>query len=40
MVADLFRDDAGEVIGTHGFYVDVTFPPEDRETLSVKRSLE
>jgi PAS domain S-box-containing protein len=33
VVADLFRDDAGEVIGTHGFYVDVTFPPEDRETF-------
>jgi PAS domain S-box-containing protein len=33
VVADLFRDKAGEVIGTHGFYVDVTFPPEQRETF-------
>ena len=32
VVADLFRDDAGEVIGTNGFYVDVTFPAEDRES--------
>ena len=33
VVADLFRGEAGEVIGTHGFYVDVTFPPEQRETF-------
>ena len=32
VVADLFRDDAGEVIGTHGFYVDVTRSAADRET--------
>ena len=33
VVADLFRDEAGEVIGTHGFYVDVTFPPQEHETF-------
>ena len=33
MVAELLRDDDGEVIGTNGFYVDVTFPPEDRESF-------
>jgi hypothetical protein len=27
------RDDGGEVIGTNGFYVDVTFPPEERESF-------
>ena len=27
MVAERLRDDGGEVIGTNGFYVDVTFPP-------------
>ena len=32
VVADLFRDDAGTVIGTHGFYIDVTRAAADRET--------
>jgi PAS domain S-box-containing protein len=36
VVADLFRDDAGEVIGTHGFYVDVTGSAEDRESSITK----
>ena len=29
VVAEHLRDDGGEVIGTDGFYVDVTFPPEE-----------
>jgi PAS domain S-box-containing protein len=33
VVAELLRDDGGEVIGTNGFYVDVTFPPEERESF-------
>ena len=33
MVAELLRDEGGEVIGTNGFYVDVTFPPEERESF-------
>jgi len=33
VVAELLRDDGGEVIGTDGFYVDVTFPPEERESF-------
>ena len=33
MVAELLRDAGGEVIGTDGFYVDVTFPPEERESF-------
>jgi PAS domain S-box-containing protein len=33
VVAELLRDEGGEVIGTNGFYVDVTFPPEERETF-------
>ena len=33
VVAELLRDEGGEVIGTNGFYVDVTFPPEDREAF-------
>ena len=33
VVADLFRDEGGEVVGTNGFYVDVTFPPEEREAF-------
>ena len=32
MVADLFRDAAGEVIGTYGFYVDVTHSAADRQS--------
>jgi PAS domain S-box-containing protein len=32
VVADRLRNDAGEVIGTHGFYVDVTRSTEERET--------
>ena len=32
-VAELLRADGGEVIGTNGFYVDVTFPPEERESF-------
>jgi hypothetical protein len=32
VVAELLRGDGGEVIGTTGLYVDVTFPPEERET--------
>jgi PAS domain S-box-containing protein len=32
VVADLFRDHAGQVIGTYGFYVDVTGSAEDRES--------
>jgi PAS domain S-box-containing protein len=31
VVAELIRGEGGEVIGTTGFYVDVTFPPEKRE---------
>jgi PAS domain S-box-containing protein len=33
VVAELFRDEGGEVVGTNGFYVDVTFPPEERESF-------
>ena len=33
MVAQLLRGEDGDVIGTTGFYVDVTFPPEERETF-------
>jgi PAS domain S-box-containing protein len=33
VVAELLRDEAGEVVGTTGFYVDVTFPPKERETF-------
>ena len=33
VVAEHLRDDGGEVIGTNGFYVDVTFPPEERESF-------
>ena len=33
VVAELLRDAGGEVIGTDGFYVDVTFPPEERESF-------
>jgi limonene-1,2-epoxide hydrolase len=32
VVADLFRDVAGEVIGTYGFYVDVTRSAADRQS--------
>jgi hypothetical protein len=32
VVADRLRNDVGEVIGTHGFYVDVTRSTEERET--------
>ena len=35
-VAELLRADGGEVIGTNGFYVDVTFPPEERESFISK----
>src|SRR3954452_4396780 len=34
LVAELLRDDGGEVIGTDGFYVDVTLPPEERESAN------
>jgi PAS domain S-box-containing protein len=33
VVAELMRGDGGEVVGTSGFYVDVTFPPEEQETF-------
>jgi hypothetical protein len=33
VVAQLLRGEDGDVIGTTGFYVDVTFPPEERETF-------
>ena len=33
VVPELLRDEAGEVVGTTGFYVDVTFPPEERESF-------
>jgi hypothetical protein len=33
VVAELLRDGGGEVIGTNGYYVDVTFPPEERESF-------
>jgi PAS domain S-box-containing protein len=34
VVGDQLRDDQGEVIGTHGFYVDVSPPPDqEREDL-------
>ncbi|MDT5094374.1 MAG: hypothetical protein QOH60_3737 [Mycobacterium sp.] len=33
VVAELLHGEGGEVIGTTGFYVDVTFPPEERETF-------
>ena len=33
VVAELLRDEGGEVIGTTGFYIDVTFPPEERESF-------
>jgi hypothetical protein len=32
VVADLFRDAAGEVISTYGVYVDVTHSAADRES--------
>jgi hypothetical protein len=32
VVADRLRNDAGEVVGTHGFYVDVTRSNEERQT--------
>lgn len=32
VVADRLRDDAGEVVGTHGFYVDVTRSNEEHQT--------
>jgi PAS domain S-box-containing protein len=31
VVAQSLRGEDGDVIGTTGFYVDVTFPPEERE---------
>ncbi len=33
MVAQLLRGEDDDVIGTTGFYVDVTFPLEERETF-------
>ena len=33
VVAQLLRGEDDDVIGTTGFYVDVTFPPEERETF-------
>src|SRR4029078_8871207 len=33
VVAALLRGEGGEVIGTNGYYVDVTFPPEERESF-------
>ena len=33
VVAEHLRDEGGEVIGTNGFYVDVTFPPEEHESF-------
>jgi hypothetical protein len=38
VVAELLRDDGGEVIGTNGFYVDVTFPPESANRSSAQPS--
>ena len=33
VVGDQLRDDQGAVIGTHGFYVDVSAPDQEREDL-------
>ena len=38
VVADLLRDDGGQVIGTNGFYVDVTFPPRSANHSSATPS--
>jgi len=38
VIGDQLRDDHGEVIGTHGFYVDVTSPPGSgpEETITLR----
>ena len=38
VVAELLRDDGGEVIGTNGFSVDVTFPPRSANRSSATPS--